>query len=404
MITELINQFANNQFLTAGVGTTIAASLLYVIKSLPMQLFNQIKNMITSELRVVSYRHDYESINAFLLTIRNDMFSRNYSIGNDNTKLISGYGRSVAFFKGKLIIYEKSRIDSQGVSMDNLVLRFYTRKKEVIQDFLIAAENNVDKDKIKIFRNHHGGWNELTNSLRSRDISTVFVNNHIKEELVSSIEKFIDSESYYVRHGIPYKFCAILSGIPGTGKSSLAFALASHFKKKVYYISSLSNIDNQFETVSEDSIVFIEDVDCLNSVKRDNEYPGIGESEEKDIPLAALDKMNFHSMLNSLDGVLVPHGLIVIMTTNYLENLDKALTRKGRVDKIVSIDPLNEETMHDMVRHFYPTMDVKLFNDYNNFTYHCNLTGAEIQSILMEEENVVGALGKIYQGKSKTGD
>jgi hypothetical protein len=37
-------------------------------------------------------------------------------------------------------------------------------------------------------------------------------------------------------------------------------------------------------------------------------------------------------MLNALDGVWTPHGMVTILTTNHRKDLDPALIRAGRVD------------------------------------------------------------------------
>jgi len=54
-----------------------------------------------------------------------------------------------------------------------------------------------------------------------------------------------------------------------------------------------------------------------------------------------LDKgegITLSGLLNALDGVATPHGLITVMTTNHREVLDDALIRPGRVDLDEKID------------------------------------------------------------------
>ena len=47
--------------------------------------------------------------------------------------------------------------------------------------------------------------------------------------------------------------------------------------------------------------------------------------------------MSFSTMLNCLDGILHPSGAVIFLTTNHLENLDEALRRPGRVDRMVEV-------------------------------------------------------------------
>lgn len=59
------------------------------------------------------------------------------------------------------------------------------------------------------------------------------------------------------------------------------------------------------------------------------------------------------SLLNALDGVATPHGLITVMTTNFLEKLDPALIRAGRMDRIEHIDMPTPAVVNEMFEHFY---------------------------------------------------
>lgn len=45
-----------------------------------------------------------------------------------------------------------------------------------------------------------------------------------------------------------------------------------------------------------------------------------------------LNRVTFSGLLNCLDGVASAEARILFMTTNYLERLDPALVRPGRVD------------------------------------------------------------------------
>jgi chaperone BCS1 len=46
-------------------------------------------------------------------------------------------------------------------------------------------------------------------------------------------------------------------------------------------------------------------------------------------------------LLNALDGVLCPRGVIIFLTTNHIDRLDAALMRPGRIDKLVHIPTLS---------------------------------------------------------------
>jgi ATP-dependent 26S proteasome regulatory subunit len=57
--------------------------------------------------------------------------------------------------------------------------------------------------------------------------------------------------------------------------------------------------------------------------------------------------------LNILDGVLELPGRIVVMTSNYIEHLDHALIRPGRIDIIADFKKCLNETLIEMIEFFY---------------------------------------------------
>jgi mitochondrial chaperone BCS1 len=72
----------------------------------------------------------------------------------------------------------------------------------------------------------------------------------------------------------PSRLGYLFSGPPGTGKSSLAFALASNFGLPVYMINlsapglSDNDIESLFSTVPRHCIVLLEDVDATQPLSR----------------------------------------------------------------------------------------------------------------------------------------
>lgn len=54
-------------------------------------------------------------------------------------------------------------------------------------------------------------------------------------------------------------------------------------------------------------------------------------------------------LLNALDGVATPHGLVSFMTTNSMSVLDAALLRPGRADRIEEIGYVDDEQLRRLV-------------------------------------------------------
>ena len=64
----------------------------------------------------------------------------------------------------------------------------------------------------------------------------------------------------------------------------------------------------------------------------------VGQALEDDVShilreiLQGLNRLTLSGLLNAIDGVTSSEGRIVFMTTNYVDKLDPALIRPGRVD------------------------------------------------------------------------
>ena len=162
-------------------------------------------------------------------------------------------------------------------------------------------------------------------TLPRRSVQSVFLSDHLEEELLSDVRRFLGDKAAYLRAGRPYKRVYCLHGPPGTGKTSAVMAVAGELKRNLAIFNVDSLRDDTFiellSTRPDDAVLLFEDVDSLFKQRKDLKDTG----------------MSFSTMLNSLDGILHPSGAIVFLTTNHLESLDEALRRPGRVDRLVEV-------------------------------------------------------------------
>ncbi|KAM3581293.1 hypothetical protein VKS41_006118 [Umbelopsis sp. WA50703] len=205
-----------------------------------------------------------------------------------------------------------------------------------------------------------GKWTRVCNLPDIRGLETVALPREHETLLERSLDSFENSKDFYARIGSPWRKGILLYGCPGTGKTSLVFAIASALKRDIYFMN-LNNIDTDsellsaFSSIPRKSVVVFEDIDAMTPVlhRRDTQF--LNEKEEK---------FGLSSMLGVLDGHTLEEGIIFIMTTNYVDKLDPALTRPGRMDLHLE---LKYATHYQMKHIFRLVTEIDLEHIYPDF-------------------------------------
>lgn len=191
--------------------------------------------------------------------------------------------------------------------------------------------------------NQWGSWTTRSD-LPARTLDSVALPGDQKNRIVSDLDKFLSSEDKYNRLALPWHRGYMFHGPPGTGKTSLIKALANHFNLDLWYISladlkAESSLLGLLSEVGPRSILLLEDIDTMK-ITQDPDGAQQGE-------------ISMSSLLNTLDGVATPHGLVTVMTTNRFEVLNPALTREGRMDMIEELGYPTPQTLGALYSHFY---------------------------------------------------
>ena len=215
-----------------------------------------------------------------------------------------------------------------------------------------ADGQNFDKKKIKMYiSSPDGDYFNCIGSRPKRSLESVFLPQEKKKDIVHLITKFLDPKTVelYKDLGVNHKLTILFEGVPGTGKSSLIAALASHFNFNIALISFTPKMtDVGFLTSmrmwerkrtdgneeERDTLLCIEDLDCIFKERK-------SQDESRNM-------VTFSGILNALDGITTNENQIVIMTTNHIEHLDPALIRPGRVDHIMRFDYATKEQIKEI--------------------------------------------------------
>jgi SpoVK/Ycf46/Vps4 family AAA+-type ATPase len=197
-----------------------------------------------------------------------------------------------------------------------------------VEFYKLASEiDNTSDEKLRIsVTNKYSEWNTYSR-IPVRRLNTVYMDERVKQRIMDDVTAFLNSEAEYDAFGIPYKKTYLLTGVPGSGKTSLIKALCNEIHYNLGIMSMSRDMDNatvqgSFRNIDPKTVLLLEDIDCLFEKRTSVET----------------QSFTFSNLLNILDGVLFKHGLIVFITTNHPEKLDPALLRQGRTDLIVELN------------------------------------------------------------------
>ena len=203
-----------------------------------------------------------------------------------------------------------------------------------------------------------------------------------KEEFLKKVNFFNENRRWYKEHGHPYTLGIGLHGPPGTGKTCIIKALANHLRRHIIEIplglieSEQGMLDAYFERNYgragrsllnfEDKIIVFDDIDAqADFTKRGCESPSSKLAVSTKPPLIesgkdgvvvsgpTKPKLTLSTFLSVLDGVRENMGRITIICSNHYDELDPALTRRGRIDIEMEMGPVNLSVVNDFCKRHY---------------------------------------------------
>ena len=281
------------------------------------------------------------------------------------------------------VYYSLEEAKEMGSVPETLTIRTFGRSANDILDMIKAQEKVVKEyHHRRFFSFVNKEWKQM--DVIENDFP-VWLPPEIKEELDRKIDFFKSNKDWYRKRGINHKLLIILSGPPGTGKSTIGRYVADRLGWSLGSLLSAGSLSEAVrEAASREMVVSIPDVDAIgvgknrglkHEKKKEEPKPKDGSDFGKagllEAPVAEPEKPSnqpgptiialfddgLAEALNLFQGDIPLNGSVVVMSTNNISELDSAMLRPGRCDLLLHIGNLGYEQVNDFRKHYYDTVE-----------------------------------------------
>jgi SpoVK/Ycf46/Vps4 family AAA+-type ATPase len=282
--------------------------------------------------------------------------------------------------------------------------------KYITQQYAIQKSQIIWKQLT--YTNNENTWISTDTGKNMRKIESVVLNNGSNKRLKEELVNFANSEQWHLEHGIPYKKTYLFYGPPGTGKTSMIKAMSYEFQRHIHYIAlNMIRDDLQLNSLMSqiklnETIIVIEDVDAMTNVVHDRDLKttttttttttintNTNDNDKNDLNKNKFDNIKHRpgitlsGLLNAIDGIHNNHGMILIMTTNKPEVLDKALLREGRVDDKIYFGTCDNNTIYNLMKNFYNGKMLITEKEFTKLTFPKNITPCKVENFMKKHWN-----------------
>ncbi|KAF5446765.1 hypothetical protein F2P56_032368 [Juglans regia] len=225
-----------------------------------------------------------------------------------------------------------------------------------------------------------------------------------KEELEEIVE-FLRNPDRYIRLGARPPRGVLLVGLPGTGKTLLAKAVAGEAEVpfiscsasefvELYVGMGASRVRDLFARAKKEapSIIFIDEIDAV-AKSRDGKYRIVSNDERE---------QTLNQLLTEMDGFDSNSAVIVLGATNRSDVLDPALRRPGRFDRVVMVEPPDRCGREAILKVHVSNKELPLANDVDLggiASMTTGFTGADLANLVNEAALLAGRQKKLIVEK-----
>lgn len=334
----------NNQFAQGGLLIGLIGFIMAFFRSLPMKIYNKLKSILVLNIEIE--RDLRYQVFKFITANTPPVYQRNLELiefySNDKQSVKYSLGVGSFFVRKPFFIWIARTRDTSKMQVDerlNISVFIWNKNKvlELIKHFVEQESQSVPQ----VYVNQGMSW-EHAGEFVGSSFDDIVLPKQQKEDIIKDIRDFKNDYPWYKTKKAQHQRGYLLYGSPGSGKTSIASAIANDIKKDLYimYITAdmtdktISSLFNQAN-----GVLLIEDID--------------GILRGRDVLLAE-PKFTFSGILNAINGALMSNkSRILVFTSNHPEHLDPALLRPGRIDRIFNIDTMCVDQAIELFRLFH---------------------------------------------------
>lgn len=340
-------------------------TLSWALKSVPARVVNFIK---AQTLISITLNKDSDAENIITATNvekwlieHNKFILRNRAIKAtaDDTDELIGYGYHLFFCKGRFLRVLKTKENKTGVSqtIETLVLTTMGRKIDFLSN--IVKEARPDQNLRYFCTINSNNWdNRAFNKVAViNDMPFLSINEDLKTQIDNALEFFVNNKEFYLKNNLPYKLTLVLYGEPGTGKSSIIRYIAEKLHTNLISLhpqylttTTLGERLLSLKANKTPSVICFEDFEnyaasrefkkLLKDLKSKEVDEGDNDNDNDVVTCSAVNN-DISSLLNLLQGVQPLENIVLVLTTNYIDRVDAAVTRPGRIDFLIEVKALD---------------------------------------------------------------
>lgn len=236
-----------------------------------------------------------------------------------------------------------------GIPQLHIVGQVRSKERKIVMELVLATReyaktNSIYKGRcVKLKRDDSDGV-DFSSPLEFFDPFTgkeIPIFNHSTERLIeTALLTPITNAEICRKHNVPLKRGVLLEGPYGTGKSLTAKQAAKVASENGWTFINVDNVKAikyalKFAKMYQPCVIFAEDIDRLAGSRNEGA----------------------NDLINEIDGVVGKNDeIITVLTTNFVEKIDKAMLRPGRLDAVISLRAPEQEAVQRLIRFYAGTL------------------------------------------------